>query len=308
MTFLKNIFGHSPLERRRAYWGIALVAPNVIGLFFFFGIPVLSAFATSLQKWNAINPPTLFGLGNFQRLLADPVFWQALGTTIKLLLLTVPTGAFLAFLVAFFLNQQFPARSVLRTVYFLPVITSTVAASIVWAWIFQPRYGLLGNLLAGLGLRDVAWLTRPDLILIPIAVVTVWQRLGFDMILFLAGLQNIPSALYEAAVIDGARRRELVRYITLPMLSPTTFLVFVLSIINSFQIFDQVFIMTSRTTPGGIDNSAVTLSYFLYRSGFGNSEFGYASAIALVMFLITLAFTITQLRLQRRWVYYESGN
>lgn len=308
MIFLKNIFGHSPLERRRAYWGIALVAPNVLGLFFFFGIPVLSAFATSLQKWNAVNPPTFFGLGNFQRLFADPVFWQAFGNSVKLLLLTVPTGAILSFGVAFFLNQRFPARSVLRTVYFLPVITSTVAASIVWAWIFQPRYGLLGNLFAGFGLRDVAWLTRPDLILIPIAVVTVWQRLGFDMILFLAGLQNISPSLYEAAIIDGARRRDLVRYITIPLLSPTTFLVLILSLINSFQIFDQVFIMTSRTTPGGIDNSAVTLSYFLYRSGFGNSEFGYASAIALVMFVITLAFTIAQLRLQPRWVYYESDN
>jgi multiple sugar transport system permease protein len=301
-----NILGKTPRQRRRALWGLALIAPNTIGLFVFFGIPVLISFATSLQEWNAIRPPVYIGLENFQRLSQDTRFWQALQNTLLLLLLTVPTGVVIALGVALLLNQKLQGRSFFRTLYFVPVVTSTVAASIVWSWIFQPRYGLMGNLLAPFGLRDVAWLTRPDLVLFPIAVVSIWQRLGFDMILFLAGLQNIPRSLTEAAIIDGANRLQRFRYITMPMLSSTTFLVVLLSIINAFQIFDQVYIMTSRTTPGGVGGSATTLSFYMYQSAFVRSEFGYASAIALVLFLIILAFTVFQLWLQRRWVYYES--
>jgi multiple sugar transport system permease protein len=209
--------------------------------------------------------------------------------------------------VAVLLNQQLTGRAFFRTVYFLPVVTSTVAASIVWAWVFQPRYGLVSALFAPFGLSDLNWLTRPDLILIPIAAVTIWQRLGFQMVLFLAGLQNIPRVLYEAAIIDGATRWQQFRSITLPMLSPTTFLVLVLASIGSFQIFVSVYVLTLRTSRGGVGGSASTLAYFLYDSGFGQGELGYASAIALVLFLITLGFTIFQLRLQRRWVYYEAG-
>lgn len=303
-----NIFGKTPFARRRAYWGMALVAPNIIGLSFFFGIPVLMAFATSLQEWNALTPPINIGFANFERLVRDPDFWQALGNTLKLLILVVPTGILLAMGLAILLNQKLRGRGFIRTLYFLPVVTSTVAASIVWTWIFQPRYGLVGNLFAAFGGRDTGWLTRPDLVLIPIAVVTIWQRLGFDMVLFLAGLQSIPRILYEAATIDGANRWQRFLHITIPMLSPTSFLVTVLSVINGFQIFDQVYVMTSRTTRGGVGGSATTLTYFLYDQGFIGSQFGYASAIALVLFVITLVFTVVQFTLQRRLVYYESGD
>ncbi len=305
---MMNLFGKTPLARRRAYWGMALVAPNILGLSFFFGIPVLMAFLTSLQEWNALRPPTPVGFQNFERLFQDPDFWQALGNTLKLLVFVVPTGILLAMGLAILLNQKLRGRGFFRTLYFLPVVTSTVAASIVWTWIFQPRYGLVGNALALFGGRDTNWLTRPDLVLIPIAVVTIWQRLGFDMVLFLAGLQSIPRILYEAATIDGANRWQKFVNITIPMLSPTSFLVTVLSVINAFQIFDQVYVMTSRTTRGGVGGSATTLTYFLYDRAFVGSEFGYASAIALVLFVITLAFTVAQFGLQRRLVYYESGD
>jgi multiple sugar transport system permease protein len=306
MASFLNVFGRTPLARRRALWGMALVAPNVLGLMFFFGLPVLTSFFTSLQKWNAILPPEFIGLDNFKALAQDETFWQAMGNTFRLLIIAVPIGVALALGVAVLLNQKLPGRNLFRTIYFLPVVTSTVAASVVWTWIFQPRYGLLGTLLAPFGWGDVSWLTRPDLVLYPVAIVTIWQRIGFDMVLFLSGLQNIPRVLYEAAIIDGANRRQTFRHITLPLLSSTTFLVVILSVINAFQIFDQVYVMTSRTTRGGVGGSAVTLSYYLYQSGFGNARFGYASAIALVLFLIILVFTIVQLRLQRRWVYYES--
>lgn len=302
----KYILGRTPLSRRRALWGLALVAPNTLGLLFFFGIPVVLSFVTAFHQWNGIKPPIFTGLENFQNLLNDPKFWQALGNTLKLVLITVPIGTLLSLGVAILLNQRLHGRNFFRTIYFLPLVTSTVAASIVWAWIFQAHYGLLDNLLAGFGLLDLNWLTRPDLVMIPLAVVTIWQRIGFYMVLFLAGLQNVPRILYEAALIDGATRWQRFRFITIPMLSPTTFLIVVLSIIGSFQIFDQVFIMTARTSRGGVGGSATTLSYFLYESGFINTEFGYASAVGLAMFVMMLAITVVQLRLQRRWVYYES--
>ena len=298
--------GPTPLSRRKALWGLALIAPNTLGLFFFFGIPVLMAFSTSLQEWNAIKPARFVGLDNFERLAQDEKFAQALTNTLKLIGLAVPLEVGLALGVAVLLNLPLRGRNLLRTAYFLPVVTSTVAASVVWTSIFQPRYGILSQALEPLGLGDTNWLVDPGLVLIPVAIVTIWQRLGFDMVIFLAGLQAIPHELYEAARIDGAGRWGRFRHVTLPMLSPTTFLVVVLAIINGFQIFDQVYVMTLRTVPGGVNGSATTLAYYLYRRAFTNSEFGYASAIALVLFALILLVTVFQLAIQRYWVYYEA--
>lgn len=298
--------GPTPLSRRKALWGLALIAPNTLGLFFFFGIPVLMAFSTSLQEWNAIKPARFVGLDNFERLVQDEKFAQALTNTLKLIGLAVPLEVGLALGVAVLLNFPLRGRNLLRTAYFLPVVTSTVAASVVWTIIFQPRYGILSQALKPLGLGDTNWLVDPGLVLIPVAIVTIWQRLGFDMVIFLAGLQAIPQELYEAARIDGAGRWGRFRHVTLPMLSPTTFLVVVLAIINGFQIFDQVYVMTLRTVPGGVNGSATTLAYYLYRRAFTNSEFGYASAVALVLFALILLVTVFQLAVQRYWVYYEA--
>ena len=303
---LVHWLGPTPLSRRKALWGLLLIAPNTLGLFFFFGIPVLMAFSTSFQEWNALKPPRFVGLDNFNRLATDPKFEQALTNTLKLIAITVPVEVMLALGVAILLNQPLRGRNLLRTAYFLPVVTSTVAASVVWTSLFQPRYGLLSQLLEPFGLGQAKWLVDPGLVLIPIAIVSIWQRIGFDMVIFLAGLQTIPGTLYEAAIIDGANRRQRFMNVTLPMLSPTTFLIVVLAVINAFQIFDQVYIMTLRSVPGGVNGSATTLTYFLYRHAFTNSEFGYASAVALVLFAVILAVTVIQLGIQRYWVYYES--
>jgi len=301
-----NWLGPTPLSRRKALWGMALVAPNVLGLMFFFGIPVLMAFGTSFNEWNGIKPPRFIALDNFERLLYDDSFQQALTNTFKLIALVVPAEILLALGVALLLNLPLHGRGVLRALYFLPVITSTVAASVVWTSIFQPTYGILSQFLEPFGLGETKWLVEPGLVLIPVAVVVIWQRIGFDMVIFLAGLQTIPPVLYEAALIDGAGRWQRFRHVTLPMLSPTTFLIVVLAVINAFQIFDQVYVTTLRTVPGGVGGSATTLTYFLYRRAFTHSEFGYASAVALVLFAIILLVTVVQLRIQRRWVYYES--
>jgi multiple sugar transport system permease protein len=301
-----SLLGPTPLSRRKALWGLALIAPNTLGLLFFFGLPVLMAFRISLQTWNGIKPPQFVGLDNFQLLLNDPKFEQALTNTFKLIGLTVPLEMLLALGVAILLNQPLHGRSILRTIYFLPVITSTVAAAVVWTSLFQPRYGLLSELLGPFGLGETKWLVDPGLVLIPIGIVAIWQRVGFDMVIFLAGLQAIPGVLYEAAVIDGATRWQRFRHVTLPMLSPTTFLVLILATISAFQIFDQVYVITLRTVPGGVGGSATTLAYYLYRTAFTHSQFGYASAVALVLFAIILAVTVFQLIIQRYWVYYEA--
>jgi multiple sugar transport system permease protein len=303
---LVNVLGPTPLSRRKALWGMALVAPNVAGLFFFFGLPVLMAFWTSFQNWNGIKPPRFVGLDNFRYLLDDPKFEQALTNTLKLIGLTMPLEIILALSVAILLNQPLRGRSLLRLIYFVPVVTSTVAAAVVWTSLFQPRYGLLSQILGPVGLGETKWLVEPGLVLIPIAVVTIWQRLGFDMVIFLAGLQAIPGVLYEAALIDGANRWQRFRHVTLPMLSPTTFLVMILATISGFQIFDQVYVITLRTVPGGVGGSATTLTYYLYRTAFTNSQLGYASAVALALFAIILAVTVFQLVIQRYWVYYEA--
>jgi multiple sugar transport system permease protein len=303
---LVNFLGPTPLSRRKALWGLALIAPNTLGLLFFFGLPVLMAFWTALQKWNGIKPPQYIGVDNFQQLVNDPKFEQALSNTFKLIGLTVPLELLLALGVAILLNQPLRGRSILRTIYFLPVITSTVAAAVVWTSLFQPRYGLLSQLLEPFGLGETKWLVDPGLVLIPIAIVAIWQRIGFDMVIFLAGLQAIPGVLYEAAIIDGANRWQRFRHVTLPMLSPTTFLVLILAVISAFQIFDQVYIITLRTVPGGVGGSATTLTYYLYRTAFTHSQLGYASAVALVLFAIILVVTVFQLAIQRYWVYYEA--
>ncbi len=302
-----KLFGSTPLSRRKAMWGMALVAPNVLGLMFFFGIPVLIAFWTAFQDWNGIKPAQYVGFEKFELMQDDPYFETSLKNTILLTLYTVPAGTALALGAAVLLNQPLRGRSFFRTLYFLPVVTSTVAASVVWTWIFQPRYGIVNNWLEPLGYGETKWLTDPDYILVPIAAVAIWQRLGFNIVLFLAGLQAVPSILHEAATIDGANRWQRFLHVTLPMLSPTTFLVVVLGIISSFQIFDQIYVMTSRYVPGGVRHSASTLAYYLYERAFTGSDFGYGSAIALVLFGLILLVTVIQLSLQRFWVYYESN-
>lgn len=308
MSVLTTMFGNKPLARRRALWGLALIAPNMLGLLIFFGIPVVIAFRTSLWEWNGIRAPIEVGLGNFVALFSDAQFWSALGVTLKLLVICVPLGMALSLGAAILLNQRLRGRSFFRTLYFLPVVTSSVAATMAWTWMFQPRYGFIASVLAPFGGADINWLTNPDLVLIPVAIVVIWQRLGFDMILFLAGLQAIPRTLYEAALIDGANRGQMFRSITLPLLSPTTFLVLILQSISAFQIFDQVFVLTSRTVRGGIEGSATTLALYTYETAFTRSDLGYSSAIALASFGFILLLTLVQISLQRRWVYYESGS
>jgi multiple sugar transport system permease protein len=187
----------------------------------------------------------------------------------------------------------------------MPVVASVVASALVWKWMFLPVYGLINNILAFLHLPQPLWLSSPEWSMPAIIIFSVWLRLGYNIVLFLAGLQAIPRDLYEAASVDGANARAQFWNITLPLLSPTTFLILMLSLISAFQVFDQVLVMTGPTRPGGPRGAAITMVFYIYTNAFRLSRMGYASAVALVLFLIIFAITIVQLRLQRRWVYYE---
>jgi multiple sugar transport system permease protein len=207
----------------------------------------------------------------------------------------------LALLFAVALNQRIRGIVFYRTAYFLPVISSTVAISLIWEWLYEPQYGLLNYVLGFLGIHGIQWLGDPNTAMPSIMIVSIWRDLGFNMVIFLAGLQAVPQELHEAAAIDGAGSFERFRFVTLPMLSPTIFFVIVLSIIGSFKVFDQAYVMTQ----GGPLNATTTVVYYIFTQAFQWFHMGYAAALGYVLFAIILAFTLLQFKLQRSWVHYE---
>ncbi len=292
------------LARREALWGILFLLPSLIGFLVFYWLPILAGFALSFTTWDLLSPPEWAGLANFQRLISDTGFHAALLHTVVFTLGTVPACMILALAVALALNQKLRGVTIYRTLYFLPVVSMLVASALVWQWMYLPIYGLINNILGAVGLPQPFWLTDPQTTLLSIMIMSVWLRLGYDMVLFLAGLQGIPRDLYEAASVDGAGGWARFWYVTVPMLSPTTFFILVLSLINAFQVFDQVYIMTPRSSPGGPGGAATTIVFEIYTNAFVFTRMGYASAMALVLFVIIFVITLVQLRLQRRWVHY----
>lgn len=279
-----------------------LLIPTLVGLFLFTLGPVLVAFGISFTKWDLTSPPTWVALGNYNAMLfLDSLAGVSLLNTVYFVVGTVPTGVVLALLFAVALNQKIRGVVFYRTAYFLPVISSTVAISLIWEWLYEPQYGLLNYVLGFLGIRGIQWLGDPNTAMPSIMIVSIWRDLGFNMVIFLAGLQAVPQELHEAAAIDGAGSFERFRFVTLPMLSPTIFFVIVLSIIGSFKVFDQAYVMTQ----GGPLNATTTVVYYIFTQAFQWFHMGYAAALGYVLFAIILAFTLLQFKLQRSWVHYE---
>ncbi|MBN9347545.1 MAG: sugar ABC transporter permease [Devosia sp.] len=278
------------------------LAPSLVLFAVFTGLPVISAFFISFTHWDLFNPPRLALFDNYIALWNDPIFRQVLGNTGYYVALAVPLQMLLGLLCALGLNRGVPGQGVFRVIYFLPVVTSTVAAGLVWAWLFNSNFGLINMGLSLLGASELPkWLVSSRWAMPAVIAVSVWQGLGYAMVLFLAGLQNIRRDVYEAAAIDGATGLTRLWYITLPLLSPMTFFVLIISIIGSFQVFELVYVMTKA----GPSNATNTLVFFIYQNGFMFYQMGIASAAAMVLFLIVLALTLVQYRLQNRWVHYE---
>jgi multiple sugar transport system permease protein len=287
------------LAEERAAW--LFLAPSLLLFAIFTAIPVISAFFISFTQWNLFNEVTWVGLGNYLELAKDEIFAKVLGNTAYFVLASVPVQIVLALACALVLNRGIKGQTFFRVVYFLPVVTSTIAAALVWAWLFNSNFGLINAGLSLVGVTDLPkWMGSTRWAMPAIIIVSIWQNLGYAMVLFLAGLQNIGKDVHDAAALDGATGWDRFWHITLPLLSPTTFFVLVISIIGSFQVFELVLVMTKA----GPANATNTLVYYIYQNGFQFYQMGYASAAAMVLFLIVLAFTLVQYRLQRRWVHY----
>jgi multiple sugar transport system permease protein len=282
-------------------WALLFLAPTIVGLAILSAGPILATVAISLTKWDLLRAPQFVGFDNFVALASDDRFLKSLRNTAFYTAVSVPLGMVLALLIALALNQTIRGIAWIRTAYFLPVVTSTIAIALVWQWIYSPDSGLLNQFLGVFGIAPQKWLSNPTLAMPSIVVMSVWQGLGTDVIIFLAGLQAIPSELLDAASVDGAGRWARFRNIVLPLLTPSIFFTGVLSLIDSFQVFDQIFVL-SRPRPS---DATITIVYFIYENGFKFFKMGYATAASWILFVIVAVFTAIYFRSQNRWVHYQ---
>jgi ABC-type sugar transport system permease subunit len=266
-------------------------------IFLFVIWPIIQVFWQSLRGTTFLPPASPYaGLGNFRSLIHDPQFWTDLRTTAIYVAVTVPVTMALALAVALGLRQNNFISRVLRTVYFLPALSSLAVMGLIWSFLLMPNIGVLNYWLGKVGIAAPDWLGTTTWALPSVVVVGVWVTLGYDMVIFVAGRQGIPEEYYEAARIDGATASQQFRHVTLPLLAPTTMFVLVTSVIGAFQAFDQIYVMTN----GGPIYSSETLVIYMYRYAFENFELGYACSVALVLFVIVLAFTVIEVRMFRR--------
>jgi multiple sugar transport system permease protein len=282
-------------------WAWLFLAPTIIGLAVLSAGPILAAFGISLTRWDLLTPPKFVGLGNYQQLLSDDRFLTALRNTTFYTVVSVPLGMILALGLATVLNQAIRGIAWIRTAYFLPLVTSATAIALVWLWIYSPA-GLLNDFLGLFGVPPQRWVSDPQWAMSSIIVMSIWQGLPANVIIFLAGLQAIPVEYYDAASVDGANRRARFRNVTLPLLTPSIFFTGILALIGAFQVFDQIYVMSN---PGKPSDATVTMVYFIYENGFRNFKMGLASAASWILFLIVAVLTILYFRTQDRWVHYQ---
>jgi multiple sugar transport system permease protein len=279
-----------------------MIAPMGVGVAVFYLWPILQTFYFSFTEWGPFGGSTWTGLTNYSRLLHDATVWAALRNTVLYTLLTL-LGIPPAIVLATLLNRRdVRGRGLFRTLYYLPVVTMPAAVGLLWQYLYNGDYGLINQALARLGFTGPGWLTDPNVALIALAVVGIWSQFGYNLVLFMAGIQSVPRNLYEAAALDGAGSvRQFVR-ITVPMLSPTTFFVSVISAIGSLQMFDLVYLMIPQSSPThGATRTVVSL---FYETAFVKNDPGYGAAIAFMLLIVIGALTGLQFRLQKRWVHY----
>ena len=292
----------NPLRRNESRAAILFLLPSVIGFFLFMAGPTVASFVIALTDWPLIRGASWTGIGNVREILTDRLFWVTLRNTGVYTFIKVPLNMILSLIVAVLLNRRMAGRTVYRVVFFLPMILSSVAVGMVWRPLLgSSDVGLVNRVLSLVGIGAVPWLSSSTWAMPSLIGVAIWKEMGYFMVIFLAGLQGIPRTYYEAADIDGAGPVRSFFAITVPLVSPTTLFVFVTSIIGSFQIFDLSTILTG----GGPGNATNTLVMYVYQAGFRFLRMGYASALAMVLFLIILILTVVQHILSKHWVYTE---
>lgn len=289
----------SALRFQKNFWGWLFTLPQLIGILVFSLIPIGAAFYLSFTKYSALDDPVFVGLSNYVSIFQDEAMYKALFNTIYYTVLTVPVGIILSLLLAIALNN-IRAKLVYRTIFFMPYVTSSVSIALIWMWIFNGDFGILNQALAWFGINGPNWLTNKHTVMPAIALMSIWWGMGYNMILFLAGLQGIPSVYYEAAEIDGADGFKKFWHITIPLLSPTTFFITIMAIIKSFQVFDQTYIMTE----GGPAKASLSLVLYIYQNAFEYFKMGTATTIAMILLVLVIIITAIQFWGSKHWVHY----
>ena len=286
-------------QRSQALWAYVFLSLSVLGLFIFTILPIIAAFGLSFVDWTLLSPPKWAGTSNFQRLLTDKYFWNALKNTFYYVAGVMP-GIAISLFLAMLLNQKLRFTTTYRVLYYLPTITMWVAIALVWKWLYSPQYGLVNWALGLIGIKGPAWLSDPHWAMPAQFFTSWWKGAGYNMLILLAGLQGIPEIYYEAASIDGANWWQKFRHVTLPLLTPTIYFVVVMTFIGSFGVFSQIYIMTE----GGPGQATTTLIYYLFQNAFKYFDVGYANVLAIAFFIVVFVFTMVQTQLQKRWVHY----
>ena len=289
------------MAKKEERWAWLFIASPFIGFLLFMAYPIVFAVIASGSKWTGLNSlwGNMVGFGNYIKILHDKHFWQALLTTV-IYMIGIPIGMILGMTIAMGLNRKIPGKRLLTTMYYVPVVSSLVAVSILWAWVFNYDYGLLNGIYKALtGAHGPNWLGDETMVKISLIIFMVWKGLGSSIILYLAGLQNIPRDYYEAAMIDGANGWQKFKSITLPLLSPVTFYILITSMIGGFQVFVEVKVMTPS---GGPNYSAATVVFYLTEKAFDNWQLGYGCAVAVILAIIIFIITAINFKGQNKWV------
>lgn len=294
---MRRLSGQRRLERR---WGLLMAVPAILGFVVFTAGPMVVSAGLSLTDWQVGGTPAFVGAGNYTALAGDELFWKSLSATTYYTLGAVPLSLLVAFAVALLLNQRVRGLPVWRTIFYLPTLVPAIANVVLWIWIFNPDFGLLNSLLRQGGLPAGKWIYDEATAIPSLIIMSTWG-FGNTMVIFLAGLQGVPQHLYEAVSVDGGGPWHRFRHVTVPMMTPTIFYNLVVGVIGTFQVFNQAYVMTE----GGPNNATLFYVYYLFRKAFRESEMGYASALAWVLFMIIMLVTFLMFRNARRWVYYE---
>ncbi|MBO5607248.1 MAG: sugar ABC transporter permease [Treponema sp.] len=289
------------MARSEERWAWLFIASPFIGFLLFMAYPIIFAVIASMSKWTGINSlaKSMCGLDNYINIAKDPKFWKSLGTTV-IYMIGIPIGMFLGLFIAMGLNRKIPGSRLLSTMYYVPVVSSLVAVSILWTWVFNYDYGLFNTIIKVLtGLHGPNWLGDEGAVKVALIIFMVWKGLGSSVILYLAGLRNIPRDYYEAATIDGANSWQTFKSVTLPLISPVSFYIIITSLIGGFQVFVEVQVMTGN---GGTNYSAATIVYYLFDKAFKNQQLGYGCALAVILGIIIFIITAINFKYQDKWV------
>lgn len=292
----------NPLKREANITGWIFVSPMVLGFAAILMVPLFQAFYMSLTDWPLLGEAKFIGFDNYVNILSDHDFWVVLGNTFYFAAGLVPLNIAIALLFAVLLAKSMPGISWFRTAIFVPVMTSLIVWSIVWKYMFATDSGFINQILQLIGIEGPAWLYNPQLAMPAVIITSVLKNVGLNMVLFIAALQQVPVHLYEAAKIDGANRFTQFIRVTIPLITPTLFLTIIMTVIGSMKVFGQIYVMTQ----GGPGSSTKVMVYYIWEKAFKLFEFGYASALAYILFFLIMAFTLIQWTLRKRWIFHEN--